>query len=410
MNDFYRAALDIAERKLCFDDNPTLFKSPRLGTGGNFTDIFLWDTAFSVQWAKYHTDRFPVANSLDNFYLSQEEDGFISRQIHPDGRSKWSKFHPISFAPPLLGWAELELQEGGFLTGRLSRVFEPLLRQHRFNMAHFRREDGLFFSNCWGCGMDDIPRWDDPAEVASEGGIPWTRDVVTDPGPAGDTFFQEFRNHPRYNHSWNRQLGWCDTSCQMAFNALILSRIARVLGRDADAAMLQREHDEIADRINDLCYDEKKRFYFDRLGDRLLSRRHIGAYWALLAEVAPPDRAEGLIAELRNPARFDRPCGIPSLAADDPDFNLETGYWRGQVWCPTVYMTLRGLRLYNEEKLARQIADRFYRATRRIWENTGTIWENYSPDQCETPSPSAGRDFCGWSALAPISIYREFLC
>ena len=58
---------------------------------------------------------------------------------------------------------------------------------------------------------------------------------------------------------------------------------------------------------------------------------------------------------------------------------------------------------------AKNIAGRFYTAAYKIWEKTGTIWENYSPIQCETESPAASPDFCGWSALIPITIYREFL-
>jgi neutral trehalase len=72
-------------------------------------------------------------------------------------------------------------------------------------------------------------------------------------------------------------------------------------------------------------------------------------------------------------------------------------------------MVLNGLRDYGEEKLARKIAEKYHFAISRLYESTGTIWENIPPDQCEKPSPRAGRDFCGWSALGPISVWREFL-
>ena len=65
--------------------------------------------------------------------------------------------------------------------------------------------------------------------------------------------------------------------------------------------------------------------------------------------------------------------------------------------------------LESQYTLAKEIARRFYTAAYKIWEKTGTIWENYSPLQCETESPAASPDFCGWSALIPITIYREFL-
>ena len=83
--EFCQAALEIANRKMFRDKVPTKLCSPRLGTGGVFEDIFLWDTVFCGHWAKYYSDMFPLEGSLDNFYLCQTEDGFISRQIHSNG-------------------------------------------------------------------------------------------------------------------------------------------------------------------------------------------------------------------------------------------------------------------------------------------------------------------------------------
>ncbi|MDD3887064.1 MAG: trehalase family glycosidase, partial [Victivallaceae bacterium] len=357
MNDFYQAALAIAERKLAVDIEPSKLHSPRLGTGGDFKDIFLWDTAFSALWAKYHPERFPVLASLDNFYLCQEEDGFISRQITPSGRSKWRKDHPVSFGVPILGWVELELHlQGVGKTGRLAAVYPNLKRSHRFNQTMFRRADGLYFSDCFGCGMDDIPRWDHESEISSRGGIPLDRGCILTPGKEGDRCYEWMCADGRFHFDWNRQLVWCDTSCQMAFDALNLARIAEILGLTADAEEFRREHAGLAALINDQLYDRRLGFYFDRLGDRVLSRQHIGAFWALIAEVAPPERAELLVDALIDPKRFGRPCGIPSLAACDPDYRPESGYWRGPVWCPTLYMVLRGLQIYGYTSLARDIA------------------------------------------------------
>ena len=151
MNPFYRAALDIAERKLFVDETPSFLLSPRLGTGGNFEDIFLWDTCFCALWAQYHLERFPLEDSLDNFYRCQMPDGFISRQIRSDGKPKWDSHHPISFSPPLLSWVELVLSEKGLFPGRLKRVFPALLRQHRCNRERFRKANGLYFSDQYGC-------------------------------------------------------------------------------------------------------------------------------------------------------------------------------------------------------------------------------------------------------------------
>jgi hypothetical protein len=75
-----------------------------------------------------------------------------------------------------------------------------------------------------------------------------------------------------------------------------------------------------------------------------------------------------------------------------------------------MYMLLCGLRKYNCHKLARRIAEKFYTATLHVWENTGTIWENYLPELSDRePGRVSAPDFCGWSALSPVTIYREFL-
>ena len=412
MNKFYRAALDIAEKKMFRDSTPSALLSPRLGTGGGFQDIFLWDTCFCCFWAQYHLERFPLENSLDNFYRCQTPDGFINRQIRNDGLGKWNAFHPIAFAPPLLAWVELSLAENGILPGRLSRVFMPLVRHHRCNRERFRHKNGLYFSDQFGCGMDDIPRWDDIAETSTPGGIPFTRQTVAVQGELGDKFYRNLADasRKRFNFSWNRQLDWVDTSAQMAFNALNLGKIAQKLGENALAEEFANEHKVLKDVINELLWDENKGFYFDRLGDKLLSRRHIGSFWVLIAEVATPERAEKMVRELENPETFNLPYGVPSLAKNDPDYDLQKGYWCGPVWNPTMYMLLCGLRKYGYNKLARRIAEKFYTATLHVWENTGTIWENYLPELSDRePGRVSSPDFCGWSALAPVTIYREFL-
>ncbi|MDD3886261.1 MAG: trehalase family glycosidase [Victivallaceae bacterium] len=407
MNDFYNAALDIAERKLFTDPEPTRLASPRIGTGGPFVDIFLWDTAFSSIWARYHADRFPVAASLDNFYTCQSPSGFISRQIRPDGISKWQEESTLGFAPPLLAWAELLLEP--FVPGRLGDRYAPLLRQHLYNCAKFRRADGLFYSDCWGCGMDNMPRWDNIDEVTSDGGILFERSAITDPTSKSDGLFEWMKSQKDMPFDWNRQLGWSDTSCQMAFNALNLAKIARKLGKFDDEKKLLAQHAEISGIVNDLCFNDQTGFYSDRLGDHPLNRQTICGFWPLLAQVATPERAERLIENLRDPRKFNRPCGIPTLAADDPDYTPDGGYAKGPAWAHTNYMVLAGLENYGHRELACEFAAKLYNAAEKIWRKTNTIWENYSPEQSETPPDHSSPDFCGWSALIPIAYSREYL-
>ena len=407
----YEKTLEIARRiRITESPVPEKIKVPRISTGGHFTGIFLWDTAFAVMWAKYHAVEFGAENSLDNLYALQDQDGFIAREFSADGETAFTRECPIAFAPPILSWAEMELfKHKAVGLDRLKKVFPKLCLHHKWNRENYRLPNGLYFGSTLGSGMDDLPRWDSPDDVTPEGGIPFLREHVGYTGEAGDLFYQKVLSWKRYHHEWNRQLCWCDLSCQMALNARLLSEMAALLGEEGKKNEFQQELENLTGLINEAFFDAKRQFYFDRLGSKLLSRRYAGVYWSLIAHVAEQKHADALIAELKNPDRFGLPCGIPGLAADDPDFDTQKGYWRGPVWAPIVYMVLNGLRDYGEEKLAREIAWKYHIAVSRLYERTGTIWENIPPDQCEVPSPRAGRDFCGWSALGPISIWREFL-
>ena len=101
--------------------------------------------------------------------------------------------------------------------------------------------------------------------------------------------------------------------------------------------------------------------------------------------------------------------GLVVVSADDPeDYQPETAYWRGVVWPPTDYIAFRGLLDCGESAFAEDAARSYYNGVAAIYEKTGTVWENSSPEQCEKQKTWAGEDFCGWGALAPVALPVEF--
>jgi hypothetical protein len=64
-------------------------------------------------------------------------------------------------------------------------------------------------------------------------------------------------------------------------------------------------------------------------------------------------------------------------------------------------MILYGLEKYGCHELAREIALNHLDAVARVWEDTGTIWENYPADSISS-ADSDKRDFVGWSGMGPI--------
>lgn len=377
-------------------------EGPRLGTGGGFSGIFFWDTAFTSIWARYHRDVLPVERSLDNLYRLQDADGFINREYSAEGEPCWPREHPIAFAPPVLSWAEMEWFALSDDKERLSRVYPRLKAHHEYCAQHFIREDGLYIGDALGCGMDNLPRW--PRDYSGESDGLQIDSNAMHPNVRA-WFDQDVRHTPGGN--WNEQGRFIDMSAQMAFDALCLGRMARCLGLEEDAESFLSEHASLGETINARCWSEEHQFYFDLAYGEQLPRYHVGAYWTLIAEVVPAERVEGFIAHLENPARFDRPVPVPCLAADDPDFEAKGSYWLGASWPPTTYMVLRGLRVVGREALAGRIAKKYLDAVKAVFNETGTFWENLSSEEVR-PGDPAGSDFLGWAGLGPVAIRREF--
>jgi len=359
-------------------------RRPVAGSGfvANYLDtafndhLFMWDSAFIVLFARYGQRAFNFQRTLDNLYARQHPDGFICREIREaDGQDRFHRFDPASTGPNILPWAEweyfLNLGDGE----RLARVFPVLVAYHQWLRTYRTWPDGSYWSSGWGCGMDNQPR------------------LLAGYSPALSHGHQS----------------WVDTCFQQILSARILLKMAEVLGRSAEVADLKSEMDRLIRFVNEHLWDEESTFYFDRRADGSLSDvKTIGAFWALLAEAVPATRLEKFIRHLRNPAEFNRPHRVPTLSADHPQYHPDGDYWQGSVWAPTNYMLLRGLSQVGAEALAHEIALNHLQQVVQVFEQTGTLWENYAPES-SAPGNIAKKDFVGWTGLPPVAVLFEYI-
>jgi len=393
------------------------FHQPAPGSGfvSQFIDaafnqnIFLWDSSFMTMFCNYAYPLAPGISTLDNFYAKQHEDGEISREIvratgvdfkpwmNSEDRPLFSRWgwpsykdkpdtdrdDPVTYKRrkiptpnpvltldaldhPILAWAELQHYQ---ITGdrhRLQEVWEPLVHYYQALHKYLRQGNGLYVTD-WA-SMDNSPR-----------------NMYLKGGGTG-----------------------IDISSEMVLFARELSEMGKALGKEKEAKAYSKDADKLARRINRRMWNKKKKFYFDlQLNGKRAPIMTIAAYWTLLAKVAPPKRAAALAAELENPETFGRRNLVPTLAANQPGFDPEGGYWRGSVWVPTDTMVIQGLENYGYHDLARKIALNHLNLVAKVFQKTGTIWENYAPDAIQHGQPAKG-DFVGWSGLGPIAYLLEY--
>jgi glycogen debranching enzyme len=197
--------------------------------------------------------------------------------------------------------------------------------------------------------------------------------------------------------------------------ALYLSRIAQVLGRADLKSFFDQQHEEIKALVNARFWDASHHIYNDLTRDgKFITElepgilcKHVHMFWPLMAELTPPERLAGIIAELKTPASFNRSSGIPSLSADSKGYNAENGqYWKGAVWPSAQCMVQEGLRACGQQEFLQETAEKYYQACLKAYQDQGTIMENLAPDK---PMGFGARDFVGWGGIGPVANLIEHI-
>lgn len=345
---------------------------PFIDSGYN-NNVFLWDTAFMVQFAVYGRRAFDFASALDNFYAKQHADGFICREYDMEsGEDYFYPFDPNGTGPNIMAWAEWRLFRRTGNTERLQQIFWPLMAYHRWCRRNRTWQNGLYWATGTSSGMDNQPRVPD-------------------------------------SNLHHRHWSWVDACMQAAVNCSILEQMALLLEQKELAAELSAEKSLLNPLINDLLWSDEAGFYCDRDSNGRFSQvKTIGAFWGLQEKsVIPKKRLTQFVQHLYESWSFNVPFPIPAQSSDSIGYNAETGnYWRGAVWSTTNYMVLKGLRRAGQHKLAFDIAKRHLNQIAEVYNDTGTVWENYAPETA-APGTPAQPDFWGLNGVSTIGILLE---
>lgn len=350
------------------------FVSPYLDTAYN-GNIFMWDSAFMMMFARYGFRFFPFQRTLDNFYAKQHPDGFICREIMRGGADCFERYDPVSTGPNLLPWAEMLYYKQFGDKERLNKVFPVLCAYYKWLKLNRTWRNGTYWSSGWGTGMDNMPR------VKSEYSL-------------------------IYSHG---HMVWLDANLQQIMTAGILLEMGLYLERWQEIEEFEDEMRLLSDYIQNNMWDEETGFLYDQYADGTLSEtKGVIAYWALLTDVLDKKQTDRLVEKLNDDENFSRLHRVPSLSADHPKYNDRGRYWQGGVWPGANYMVITGLHKKGYSDLAYEIASNHYNSVFEVYKETGTFWEYYAPEAIE-PGFMARKDFVGWTGLPPIAVFIEYI-
>lgn len=383
--ELYYATWKIADTKR--KEQPGLPQTPYMDEGLWDDVIWIWDTAFMSLFCKYAPDYFPGVESLRNFYVT----------LHDEGKeaSPLTIWHTDN--PPLFAWVE---HDNYLFTDDRGHI-EKLISQDRYLQRHYdwfnRVEKGWRYKGG--------PRISAPVYMKQHSkGYSWN-------GIASG-----MDNTPRGRGPGQHRTLWVDALAQQGLSALYISRLHNQLGDAQKAQKWMAEYDRIKELINRYYWDEKEGFYYDIRKSTLSPVRVMtpASFWPLLAEMADDEQAARMVEQLENPETLGGNPPTVTLARNDRAFKDNGTYWKGSIWLPTSYMTIKAIEKYGYHELAARfsldIVNHMAKTYREYEPNT--IWECYSPTEAEPARNADGigrsrEDFCGWSALGPISLFIE---
>ena len=359
-------------------------QSPYMDEAFAASHIWIWDTCFMVLFCKYAPDRFPGVETLNNFYEAFHSDQYRAGDFplgiqHPDN-------------PPLFAWAEY----GNYLFTGDDDHARTLLTQTQYLQKHFD----------WFESMEKGWRYKYQGGESAE-----VTKATKALGYEWSGCSSGMDNTPRRHDAL-----WVDAIAQQGLSALVISRMAERIGETELAAQWKTRYEALKKTVNTYYWDSEDGIYYDisQDGSQFYKVKTPASYWPMLAEMCSPSQARAMARHIRNPETFGGLRPWVTVARDEESFVARDGdYWRGGIWLPTAYMGTKALEKYGFYDEANQAAEKLLAHMLRTYQavEPKTIWECYSPSRDYPVVRKNGhivrKDFCGWSALGPISMFIE---
>jgi Trehalase len=351
--------------------------------------IWIWDGCFMTLFCKYAPKVFPLKQTLLNYYVPLLDSVKTPIRIH------------LRDNPPLFSWVENNSYE---FTGDFEHI-DYVINKKKYLQRHFDYFNKIPVGNV-NEDISGLPIYKNEVRDKNEDiiGYIWNGDA------------SGMDNTPRgLDCGGYDKIMWIDAICQQALSALYISRLSEKLNNESESKKWKKIYDNLKTTINTRYWNEEDGFYYDVdvATGKHCKVKSMASYWALLAEIANPKQAERMVSILKDEKYFGVKYPFPSVSRDNNYFNEATGdYWRGGIWLPMAYMAVKGLEKYGYNAIANEMATNMVNQQLRTFYSVkpNTIWEVYNPNKDEPSTERERRarpDFCGWSALGPISLTIE---
>jgi alpha,alpha-trehalase len=354
---------------------------PYVVPGGRFSEVYYWDSYFTMLGLLTHERYDDVRNLLNNFSFLIEKYGHV-----PNGNRSYylSRSQPPYFA------CMIDLLQFTDTTALLT--FLPALqKEYLFWMDgeanlqkpgdHYRRvvmmPDGTVLNRYW----DDMPL---PRPEA------YREDVIT-AGKSGRSAEEVYRHlRAAAESGWDFSSRWLmhpdkletirtteiipvDLNCLLLFAERKLQQGFAMKNRPDSARYYLARADSRRRALLTFFWNESIGFFtdYDFAKQQQMQNKTLAGVYPLFFELAQPHMAGRIANSIEQ--EFLKPGGlVTTLVVSGQQWDAPNG------WAPLQYLAIAGLRKYGYAQLADEIARRWLDVNEKVFRRTGKMMEKYN--------------------------------
>lgn len=381
--------------------------------GGRFSEIYYWDSYFTILGLKAQKRYDLMQNMVKNFAHLIDTVGFI-----PNGNRN---YYLTRSQPPFFSLIVKELEEYDSLAA--GRYLDAMVKEHNF----------------WMDGLDSVKNPGDAVQhvvMMSDGSI-MNRYYDKGDSPRPEAYKEDYalgqtqkaNERKLYRDlrsaaesGWDFSSRWfedgknlatihttdiipVDLNCLLAHLERMIASGYTIRGDEEKAKQFAKRADFRRRAILTFNWDAEKNFFFDYdfVKNKRTEVKSLAGVFPLFFGIAQKDIAQKASEVIEK--EFLKPGGLVTTLVDtDQQWDAPNG------WAPLQWMTYKGLKNYQIDKLANEIRERWLRQNVRVYEATGKMMEKYNV--MDTTLLAGGgeypnQDGFGWTNGVALAFRKE---
>lgn len=381
--------------------------------GGRFSEIYYWDSYFTILGLKAQKRYDLIQNMVKNFAHLIDTVGFI-----PNGNRN---YYLTRSQPPFFSLIIRELEEYDSLSAQ--RYLDAMLKEYKFWMAGedsvknpgdavehvVMLSDGTLMNRYYDKGERPRPEAykEDYAlgqkDTANEALL--YRNIRSAAESGWDFSSRWFRDGKTIETIHTTDIVPVDLNCLMAHLEKMIAKGYTLRGDSKSAARYEQRSAARRRALLTFCWDAGLNFFvdYDFRAQKNTGIKSLAGIYPLFFEMTQKDIADKAANTLRT--EFLRPGGLVTTLVDtDQQWDAPNG------WAPLQWMAYKGLKNYRIDGLANEIRSRWLRQNMRVYETTGKMMEKYNVTDT-TLNAGGGeypnQDGFGWTNGVALAFMKE---